>query len=309
MLLLFTCSGDGTADRLTARLNDDAFRFNFDLLDEYEVELRPDFWRLTDPTGRSITSESCQRAFWWKAFSAWKDGLDKMLMSEHKYVFRDLYGLLTYQGKTVGNAPNWHDQLGKLGVLNIASLHIRIPDSIVTMKLAGIATLNDRKVVAKSLSSSLTSDNRALFTTEVSTQRLHPGFLWFLQEKLESRWDVTVFLCDGKLFAFKRDRSTLKGIDWRAEQSFDPDANEWISYSLRPRGAEALLRIARDLNVEFGRFDLMTVGETEELIFLEYNANGQWVFLDYNNRHGLLDAVADWLTRGMTLKHSTPKAS
>jgi hypothetical protein len=32
-----------------------------------------------------------------------------------------------------------------------------------------------------------------------------------------------------------------------------------------------------------------------KLIFLEYNANGQFVFLDYNNQFGLLDAVVDYL--------------
>jgi hypothetical protein len=32
-----------------------------------------------------------------------------------------------------------------------------------------------------------------------------------------------------------------------------------------------------------------------QLVFLEFNANGQWVFLYSYNKHGLLKAVTDWL--------------
>lgn len=35
--------------------------------------------------------------------------------------------------------------------------------------------------------------------------------------------------------------------------------------------------------------------ETSELIFLEINATGQWVFLDIHNKYGLLDQVINWL--------------
>jgi hypothetical protein len=226
MLLLLTCSTDGTADLLARRMGDRLFRLNFDLLDEYEIEYQPSMWRFRDPTGRCITSKNCQRAFWWKAFSAWKTNLDKMLIAEHKYFFKDLYGLLEFEGKVVGNAPTWHDKAGKIGVLSIAAQHMRTPKSLVTMRLAGAENLGSDGIVAKSLSSALTSSNRALFTTEVSTKKLHPEYLWFLQEKIQSRWDVTVFLCDGQLFSFKRDRANLKGIDWRAEQSFDVDVVE-----------------------------------------------------------------------------------
>ncbi len=32
-----------------------------------------------------------------------------------------------------------------------------------------------------------------------------------------------------------------------------------------------------------------------ELVFLEYNANGQWVFLDYQQKYGLLRSVVKYL--------------
>jgi hypothetical protein len=32
-----------------------------------------------------------------------------------------------------------------------------------------------------------------------------------------------------------------------------------------------------------------------EIKFLEFNANGQWVFLDFHEKYGLLDCVVEYL--------------
>ena len=77
-------------------------------------------------------------------------------------------------------------------------------------------------------------------TTEVDSARLDPNYPWFLQELIESSADVTVFVCGEKLFAYERDRSSLKGLDWRAEQSFKPDIKEWARVGLRPEQESAV---------------------------------------------------------------------
>ena len=33
----------------------------------------------------------------------------------------------------------------------------------------------------------------------------------------------------------------------------------------------------------------------DDLVFLEFNANGQWVFLDYSGEDGLVKAVSKYL--------------
>lgn len=295
MIILFTCSGDGTSDLVAKRLGPKLFRFNYDLINQYKIIFTPHNWLITDPTGRSIDSTTCTKAFWWKAFSAINEAQDKMIIAENKYVFRDLYGLLYLQGKVLGNPSNWHDRYGKLTILSIAKRYFQVPQTLVTMGLAGSEVLCDRRVVAKSLSSSLTADKKALFTTPVEVQKLHPGYLWYLQEQIDSKWDVTVFLCHGKTFAFRRDRSELKGIDWRAEQTFDINSLEWETCDLKPEINNAILSLSMELGVQFGRYDFMSIGDTEGLVFLEFNANGQWVFLDYHNKYGLLDCFIDWL--------------
>jgi hypothetical protein len=47
------------------------------------------------------------------------------------------------------------------------------------------------------------------------------------------------------------------------------------------------------LKIDWGRIDFM--GSIDELIFLEFNANGQWVFLDLSGDDGLVKIVSDYL--------------
>ena len=47
------------------------------------------------------------------------------------------------------------------------------------------------------------------------------------------------------------------------------------------------------IKVDWGRLDFMR--RDGELVFLEYNANGQWMFLDYHEEDGILTSVLDYL--------------
>jgi len=149
-------------------------------------------------------------------------------------------------------------------------------------------------MVAKSLTSGLTSTNKAMFTSSVDVKQLDPDYPWFLQEQIVSMADITVFICEQDYFAYYRDRTSLKGLDWRAEQNFEnPLAKEWIKFELSEKQTKDISNFIKKLHVNWGRIDFM--GSTEELIFLEYNANGQWVFLDYSGENGLVKRVSQYL--------------
>lgn len=296
MLLLLTGSLDGTSDLLISRFGLKVFRFNFDLFNDYDLEFTPDGWTITNPAGHSISSESVTSAFWWKAFNYYLIDQDKFIVEEVKYVFRELYNWCRLRGLTKGNPHDFHNRLGKMNLLQIASQHFRIPKTLATFRLAGASEFKDIRAVAKSFSSGLTVTNRALMTTEVDSKRLDPNFPWYLQERIESNADVTVFVCGQELFAYERDRSALKGLDWRAEQSFDPSIKEWVRFDLKAHEWSAVRAFCNDIDVDWGRIDLMRAGS--DLIFLEFNANGQWVFLDYGGEDGLVDSVVRYLSEG-----------
>lgn len=294
MLLLFTTSVDPTGNLIVERLPGRVFRLNHDLFSDYPLELTPDGWAIADPAGRTVTSDSVSSAFWWKAFNVRRAGQDEMVTEEVKAVFRELYHGCRARGLVRGNPPDFHDRLGKIAILSIAQRHFRVPGTLVTFGLKGLERLSGMPVVAKSLASRLTSDGRALYTTQVDPAQLHPGFPWYLQQRIDSRADLTVFVCGRRLFAFERSREHLAGLDWREDAEGVASGVRWAPFELSSDDERATRALLADLGVDWGRMDLMRDPDGRS-VFLEFNANGQWAFLDPDNRQGLVDAVADYL--------------
>lgn len=295
MLLIFTGSIDGTSDLIVSEFKGDIFRLNFDLWHEYELVLTPSFWHIKSPAGLEISSKTITRAFFWKAFQYDLPDYDKMISTEVRYIFREIYNWCAIRGLTCGTPYHYHNQMGKLNILSIAMQYFKIPQTVVTIKHHGVELLSHSEVVAKSLASEISSDRTVLATTLVKIDELHPDYPWYLQHKVESDWDITIFQCGQLLFPFKRSRLDLKGLDWRTEQKFDHYVQEWFPFELTESDEVKLLELSNQLKIDFGRYDFMLCSKTNELIFLEYNANGQWVFLDFRNEYGLLTQVVNYL--------------
>jgi hypothetical protein len=295
MLLLITGSLDGTADLLVSEVgSSNCFRFNYDLYKDYKLLFTPSYWTISNPTGHCINSNNVTCAFWWKAFNSYIQDHEEFIVEEVKYIFREIYHWCRLKGIAKGNPHDFHNHLGKMNLLNIASKHFKTPDTLITFKLAGVDKLPNKKFVAKSLTSGLTTTNKALFTTAVNLKQLHPDYPWFLQEQIDSKSDITIFICGQNYFAYYRDRTGLKGLDWRAEQNFEnPLFKEWIRFELSEKQIKAISNFNKDINVNWGRIDFM--GSIDELIFLEFNANGQWVFLDYSGEDELVKKVSQYL--------------
>ncbi len=295
MLLLLTGSGDGTSDLLVSELGSSrVFRFNYDLYNEYSLELSPTYWKISNPAGHSIDSNSVTSAFWWKAFNFYIMNQDDFIVEEVKYIFREIYHWCRIRGLVKGNPHDFHNHMGKVNILNLASKYFLVPETLISFKLAGLENLQADGIVAKSLTSGLTTTNKALFTTAVKKETLHPDFPWFIQEKIDSDADLTVFICGERFFCYEKDRSKLIGLDWRSEQSFDVNKKEWFRFQPSDKLLKSLNGFCREMNIDWGRIDLMRTANGDE-VFLEFNANGQWVFLDYSGEDELVKTVANYL--------------
>lgn len=293
MLLLITSSTDGTGNILVDKLKKQIFRLNYDLFNDYKLELRPNSWVITNPTGHSISSENITSCFWWKAFTVPIENQDNYVVEEVKYIFRELYNWCRLKNLNKGNPFDYHNKFGKNTLLKIAEKYFNVPETLISLNCEGIKNLSKKQMVAKSLSSALTNTKASLLTTEVDVNKLDAKFPWYLQEKLISDFDVTVFICGYELFAYERSRKDLKGLDWRGEQTFDTNVKEWIKLGLTSEQQQSVFNFCDEINVNWGRLDFMKVDKT--LIFLEFNANGQWLFLDPGNEDGLLDSVVNYL--------------
>jgi len=151
----------------------------------------------------------------------------------------------------------------------------------------------EKGIVAKSLASGLTTTNKALFTTEVDFSKLDPRYPWYLQEKVDADSDLTIVVCGKKLFAFERDRLGLKGLDWRNQEDIFNLEQKWTPFSLTKKQNEAASAFLHQIAVDWGRIDFLRIGS--KLVFLEYNANGQFGFLDAKHEYGVLDGVVEYL--------------
>ena len=293
MLLLITGSSDGTSDSICKKLGSKVFRFNYDLFSEYCFEFTPNKWQISNPLGHALSSENISSCLWWKAFHFDLVDQDNFVVEEVKYIFRELYAWCRLRKLTKGNPYDFHNTLGKVNLLDIASKFFVVPETLISFQCAGVKSLKKSPIVAKSLSSALTNNKASLLTTEVDTSRLDPKFPWYLQEKVESDFDITVVVCGEKLFAYERTRKNLKGLDWRGEQTFNPDIREWDKLQLMQDEINNIKAFCSSIKVNWGRLDFMK--RDGELVFLEYNANGQWMFLDYHEEDGILTAVLDYL--------------
>lgn len=293
MLLLITGSRDGTSDAIVSKLGQQVFRLNYDLYSHYSLEFTPNYWKITNPVGHTISSDTVTSCFWWKAFNFSLEGEDNYVVEEVKYIFRELYAWCKLRSLVKGNPFDFHNYLGKTNILGIAAKSFQVPKSLVSFKCAGVESFSKSTAVAKSLTSALTDSKASLLATEVEIARLDSKFPWFLQEKVDSDYDITVFICGERQFAYQRSRKDLKGLDWRGEQTFDPDVKEWLKFDLTDIEKLSIHNFCKDINVTWGRLDFMR--SNGNLVFLEFNANGQWLFLDYDGSDGLLNAVLDYL--------------
>lgn len=296
MLLLITTSTDVTADLVVRYASIDVFRLNVDTFLEYEIECGPDFWLIKDPTGRSISSLTATRCFRWKT-RVEDSAFDRLIRGEILYVVDEIYCWFLRRAMVVGNPP-WTDRLlGKIAQAQIASKYFKIPKQKFVSggsEFRGFDGVSS--VVAKSLSSELTDDGRALFVKRVESSEIDYKFPWMFQELIDSEDDVTVLKFGGETWAFRRSRSELSGVDWRQEM-FTTSQN-WQTFTLESSQLDSLERLMSDFGLNWGRLDFLLVDE--ELVFLEINPNGQWAFLDPHNELGMISDVSRWICESPT---------
>ncbi len=299
MLLLITNSEDATSDLLVDKIKPNIFRLNFDIADDYSITLTPDYWSIKSPAGQQINSDSVSSVFWWKSFSKNIETSDNYVTDEIKYIFRELYNWAKKKGIAKGNPYDFHNHLGKIQILGLAKKYFSIPETVVTLgEKPSKFFLELDEIVVKSLSSSQTNDKKTLISTLIDKAKLDYRYPWYAQELIDSNFDITVFICGQRRFYFSRSRSDLDGIDWRIKEIASLDKKVWKIFTPTQKLVNSVNSFCDEISVDWGRLDLMQVDLNGEIDFkfLEFNANGQFVFLDYTNEEDVFNSVVEYLT-------------
>jgi hypothetical protein len=300
MLLIYTTSYDTTVDLLLHHLGGErCFRYNFDLWREYCLEITENGFRIEDPTGRTATDGSVSKLLYRKPFVTRDLGgelptnpQDDYCEQELWYAMREVVNLMWSKNRIVLIEPRADARVGKFVQLQIARRYFRVPQYQFRRGMSG-AFFGGRQVIVKSLTSEPVGgcgDLNVVYTTRVEEANLAPGFPWMVQECVSAEKDITVVFVRDRLFAFELNRTSFleRTVDWR-ELPIDSTACQWKLHALPGTVSDNILSFMKDLNLHFGRIDLLLAGDT--YFFLEVNPNGQWGWLDTEAKHGLLDKV------------------
>lgn len=117
----------------------------------------------------------------------------------------------------------------------------------------------------------------------------------FAQEYIEKAFELRVTVVGGEVFATKILSQEMKegegAVDWR--QGYEHGI-KWEAYDLDEATADKCQRIVWDLGLDFGCLDLI-VRPDGEVVFLECNPNGQWLWIELATGQKISKAIADFL--------------
>lgn len=308
MTFIFTCSQDTTADLTIPLLKGlQTFRFNIDKPDDYAWDFSRVGFRVTDVRVRlsidanTLSSFYLRKPMYFEAIDIPKDGcLENWRREETDALFQDFYRDCESKGLTA-LIHNRNTHYGKLRQMRVAEKYFSVANWHI-FHGALPNELTSGKWVAKSLTGTPIGEGKMFFVREVDPTKLDLSYPWFLQEKIEGEYEVTVVYVNGKLFAYEYPRAAVeKTNDVRLASIEDP--SKWKPCELTAAEQSAIRGFMAETGYRFGRFDF--IRKDGELWFLELNPNGQWAWLDEKNENGLISAIADAII-AEDLRHRRP---
>jgi hypothetical protein len=294
---IYTNSLDLTVDLLISKIAAEGiFRFNFDLWREYKIKIDPHGFWIENPVGRCVHSGDIEKFYWRRPhttsrlYPGRKTSEEIIYMEEEiYYAFRDIVNLLWAQGKIVLTEPMADSRIGKFVQLKVAQKYFKVPaykfvcgspDNLEKGKLS----------VVKSLSSERVKGSLVLYTTRVTEDQLDYTTPWLIQEYIPATKDITVVFVRGEVFGFELNREGFldQTVDWR-EMGPDTATDAWLPHALPKKIVDSIRPFMNDLGLHFGRLDMLFC--EGDYFFLEVNANGEWAWLDFDGKNGLLDKI------------------
>lgn len=116
------------------------------------------------------------------------------------------------------------------------------------------------------------------------------------QRYVRPKLEVRVTVIGTQVFAAPIDTKGLGDVpDWRR---FAADEQHWEPHHLPAKVERLCLSLIRSYGLHFGAIDLILT-ERDEYVFLELNANGQWVWIELITGQPLSAALVDSLKAGV----------
>ena len=296
MIFICTCSQDTTTDLLLPFLgNLPTFRFNIDKPEDYIWMFCRHGFEIKNIRSQSVINSQTLSSFYlrkpiyFEGLDVPKEGsLADWCRKETDELFKDLYREYESRNQTA-LVHSRNTQYGKLRQMRVADSYFKVANWYC-FHGALPTELRRGKWVAKSLTGTPIGKGKMFFTREVNPTQLDLAYPWFLQEKIDGEDEVTVVYVNGRLFAYRYPRSAITDSEDVRKANFD-DPSKWEPCELTASEQTAILGFMAETGYQFGRFDF--IRKDGELWFLELNPNGQWAWLDEDNKDGLISSIAE----------------
>jgi glutathione synthase/RimK-type ligase-like ATP-grasp enzyme len=112
------------------------------------------------------------------------------------------------------------------------------------------------------------------------------------QQYVPPKREIRVTVIGDEVFAAAIDTSASPEPDWRR---LAPDRQQWQLHDLPSTVADRCVRLLRRYDLLFGAIDLILSAE-DEYVFLELNANGQWVWIELITGQPMSEAMTRLLS-------------
>ena len=295
MIFISTCSQDKTTDIVMKELDaSDVLRFNIDKSEDFAWDFYRNGFRIVDKiskreiTEQTFTSFYLRKPMYLDRIDIPKFGsVENWCREETTELFNDFFRECQSRELTA-LVRSQNNKYGKLRQLLVAERYFRVaPWHFFHGELPD--ELKHGRWVVKSMTATPIGQGKVFFVKEVDPCALDLRYPWFVQERIDGEEEVTVVYIDGKTYAANAPRSSFNNEDSRKSLMENPAS--WPRCPLSSEDEQAIKGFMDETGYRFGRFDF--IRKDGELWFLELNPNGQWAWLDEENKHGLVSLVAD----------------
>lgn len=202
-----------------------------------------------------------------------------------------------------GTTPAGAAPAGTAQLRDARRLGVRVPRTVVTTDLAAAGPLGSPRVIVKIPDFRLVEPDprrwgpylpAVLDAGALPGHRTPPGCPVVLQEYVPHTAELRVYVVDGTLCAFRVGKRTPAAL-WT-----DPAGVTVTRVDCPPAAAAAVRLLAAAWGLRYAAFDLL-VTDREEVVFLEANPDGDWLFFERRAGWHGLSLLAAFLARAAYL--------
>lgn len=294
------------------RWNTETFPYQSELTVRMWSE-EPAPWMGVAPSGQASVDLSRVERVWYRRVRAPTRPID-MDSGVNDYCLREARSALL--GALLGAIPRsaawmsapdaiWRSEHKLLQLATARSLGLQVPDTLVTNDADEIVAAFRRfsgRMIAKPVRSGYVEVDEvpaAIFTSEILEHHLanirEEAFApTIYQPLIPKRADVRVTWVSGWCVAAEIDSQSdeAASVDWRRTSNPQLPHRRVV---LDDRTTALIAELMNILGLEFGALDFVRTAN-DELVFLEVNPNGQWLWLDDMLELGISEAIAHWLS-------------